>query len=285
VNLLKKEVLPLPVPEKAQLPDEVRLGRFLRDFHYGRGLLTQPASAYLNDLFSVVLLWSLITGLFLFFVRRVKGKRDAKRLLYRLHGTRLLLLFFPFVFFLVLTGLFINRWELYRPVVELKVPLEWLPPVYREPYADVWDLDYDGKTVRVATRLGLYRLDGDGWSLECEGFVYKLRRFGEKLYLSGMGVPNRVLTKRGCEVLADTPRMPVDFVKEEGKVIPVVRSEVKLERSSLPLYAFLLALHDASLLGYRFLLLNDLTAIGALFLYLSALYFWWKRIKELFVED
>ncbi|NPA32036.1 MAG: hypothetical protein GXO04_00240 [Aquificae bacterium] len=285
VDLKDGSTLPLPTPQVAELPEKVRLGRFVRDFHYGRGLLTQPLSAYLNDLFSLALLWSTLTGFVLFFVRKLKGKRKTKRLLYRLHGTKSLLLTLPFVFLLLLTGLFINRWELFLPLMRAEVPLNLLPPAYRSPHTDIWDVDYDGRTVRIATRVGLYRLDAGIWRLECEGFAYKLRRFGEKLYISGMGAPNRVLTKEGCEILTNTPHMPVDFVKKDGKVVPVVRNRVKLERSSLPLYTFLLSLHDTSAIGYRFLLLNDITALLSLFLCVSALYLWGRRLIRSFFSS
>jgi len=279
VNLLNGLVTELKTPSAVELPKSIRLGRFVRDFHYGRALFENPLSAYLNDLFSLTLLWSIVTGLVLLLVRRTRGNRKKKRLFYKLHGTLFLSLFLPFVFLLVLTGLFINRWDLYRGLMDKEVSFFLVLPPYREPISDIWDIDYDGKSLRVATRLGLYRLNRDRWVLECEGFAYKLRRFGKKLFISGMGAPNRLLKDGKCTILKGTPSMPIDFVKDKKGVIAIKREGVKLERSSLPLYIFLLSLHDTSLLGSHLLILNDITALLGLFLMLSALYFWWKRVK------
>ncbi|NPB06369.1 MAG: PepSY domain-containing protein [Aquificae bacterium] len=274
----EKRTLFIPTPLKAEPTKEVTLKRFVRDFHYGRGLLPGESSALLNDAFSVALLVSTVSG-FLYFLVRKSRRRRLKRFLFRVHASRLLIVTLPFVLLLALTGLFINRPRLYEPLLKEKLPELLTPPVYRAPFYDVWDADLSSGTVRIATRLGLYELKRGRWELVYEGFTYRLRRFGERLYLAGMGVPNRLLYKGRCYELPGVVKMPVDFVVKNGQVVPVSRSELPLEREKLPLYEFLLSLHDATLITP---VLNDLTGVLTVFLTLSASYFWLKRIKVRF---
>ncbi len=254
--------------------DNIKINRFVRDYHYGRGLFVNPYSAYLNDLFSVFFIFTIISGTILFFKKKVK-KNIIKRISYKIHITKLNYLFFLFILLLITTGLLINRPYLYKDITRIEVPTSIFPPIYHNPEKDIWDIDFDGKNLRIGTRFGVYK----GYLLETAGFAYKLRRIEDNLYISGMGGPNKVLKNGEWEILRIKKHMPIDFIKMNGKIKAISKKDIKLKRDRLPLYTFLLSFHDASIFGEGFLILNDIFSILSIFIILSGIYLLFPNFK------
>jgi len=248
------------VPDKAQIPESVRIGRFVRDFHYGRGFLLNPASMLVNDFVSLWWLWLCLSGYLIFLMRgKISGK--TVRGLIKLHSNIFTIALSLFVFLLGLTGLFIDHPKFFSSILKASVPVWSLPPVYKEAHKEIWDVDFDGESIRIGTRYGVYLLRDDVAVLESEGFAYKLFRVEDRLYVSGMGSPNRLLEGGKWKVIKNAGHMPVGFVKKASDVVLVPRGQVPFLAENLSLYVLLLSLHDGSFFDENFIYLNDAAAV------------------------
>ncbi|WP_457622169.1 PepSY domain-containing protein [Persephonella sp.] len=270
------------LPEKVELVDDVRFGRFVRDFHYGRGLFQNPYSMWINDVVTVYWFWLVISGYCIFVMyymlkRKIILKGKALRHLVKTHGNWLSILMIPVILLLSITGLFIDHPRFFRFITSKEVPRSILPPVYNQPQSDIWGIDFDGENLRIGTRYGVYRIDEDILSLESKGFAYKMVRVEDELYISGMGSSNRVYTQGRWLKLERSKRMPLDFVKKDGYVEPVTRNEINFEPSRLPLYTFLLTLHDGSFFHRYFIFLNDASAILVILLVVTGTVRYFRR--------
>lgn len=251
--------------ESIKSPQSVSLMRFVRDFHYGRGLFKNPLSMLLNDLFS--LWWSYLTlsGTLVFFLyRRLKVKRKGRDLLLmviRTHSNYATIFIIPFIFLLALTGLIIDHPNFFRKFVSFSIPVKVMPPIYHNPGDDIWGIDFDGRFLRIGTRYGVFvSEDFRSFSLESEGFAYKVIRVKDTLFVSGMGSPSRFL-KEGRWISLEKTHMPIDFLKTDKGVFPVMRKDIPVFSEKVPLYTLLLSLHDGSFFHKHFIFLNDMAAI------------------------
>ncbi|WP_457639332.1 PepSY domain-containing protein [Persephonella sp.] len=241
--------------------EHINFRRFVRDFHYGRGVADQPVSAVLNDIVSAWWLWLIVSGYLIFFLYRQSKKRKIQKVSIRklvfFHSNVFTLIMIPFIFLLALTGLFIDHPRFFSPLINFNLPLWSMPPVYHSPEKDIWDIDYDGKVLRVGNRFGLYTSsDMKNFLIERKGFAYKLRRIENRLYLSGMGAPSGYFDGKKWHILK--LHMPVDFVLD-GK--PVKRNELPVFSKNIPFYTFMVTLHDGSFFHRYFIFLNDVGAV------------------------
>jgi len=270
--------VPVQLPEDAETPQYVKFGRFVRDFHYGRGLLLNPASMWINDFASAVWVFLTVSGGLLFLIRKriisIKYKTIKS-----FHSNIWVLLTAPLIFLLALTGLFIDHPKLFSFITSADVKTSYLPPVYKEAYKEIWDIDFDGKTLRIGTRYGVYALKNGYLKLESKGFAYKFIRIGDRLFVSGMGSPNRVFDGKNWNNFKSKVHMPVAFIKEGNKVKAVSKNDIKFNVSAVPLYTFLLSFHDGSIFDKNFILLNDFSAVAVFVLLITGLIFYLKRVK------
>ncbi|WP_353662907.1 PepSY domain-containing protein [Hydrogenimonas sp. SS33] len=260
----------------------VKLSRFIRDLHYGRGLFEDPWSLALNDYGAWVLLWLSIGGFILWWhIRRRRGGKGTRRFI-RLHANVWSVAAIVPLSLLAVTGIFLDHaGALAGFMRSVTVPGALLPPVYRSLRHDIWSVDYDGSTFRIGNRYGVYGSpDMKRWHLENRGFAYRLLRHGETLYISGMGAPNRILNAKGYAPLPHTPHMFKSVVERpDGK-----RLFFSSHRPNLPLprfedatlYALLLTLHDGSLFADGWRWVNDYAAVALLLLFVTGTVRWWR---------
>jgi len=260
-NIVRK----INLPDKVEIPDNVKFSRFVRDFHYGRGLIVNPASAYINDFTSLWWIWLSISGYVIFLMYKFLKRKIISgyylRKLIKFHGNIVSLALIPLIFLLALTGLFIDHPKFFREFISFNLPTSIMPPIYHSPHTDIWGIDFDGKTVRIGTRYGVYKVEKDKLTLENKGFAYKMIRVGDILYISGMGSPNRYLKNDNWFVIKSHIHMPVDFIKIGSEIKPVSKKDIDLKLSSIPLYTFFLTLHDGSFFHRHFIYLNDISVI------------------------
>ncbi len=274
-------------PSPAVLPKQITLGRLVRDLHYGRGLFDGDLSLFVNDGLAFVLAFLSISGYVIYLkirARRLRhkrhGKKDGLRFWVRIHahGFQLVATLLLFLIFGV-TGVFLDHAGTLRGFlhsVHLKTHL--LPPVYRSLATDVWGFDYDGTFYRIGNRLGVFASsDLVHWQLESQGFAWRMKRLDDRLVVSGMGSPNRILAGDHWQVLKDSPHMPRDFYLQEGELRPVAPHHAQLPLpswSSTSLYHLLLGLHDGQLVWGQWVWLNDLAALALLLLLYSGYLKW-----------
>ena len=272
------------IPYVSEIPKNISLNRFVRDFHYGRGVFTNPFSAYMNDFFAIWMIIMIFSGFAILFIYKYlkiyKYKKGKNKLNFaiKLHSNKITLISIPFVFLLTITGIFIDHPKFFKPITNLKINTSIMPPAYHLPEKDIWDIDFDGKYIRIGTRIGIYKtniskIQGNKlkFSLEKSVFAYKFIRNGKVLFLSGMGNPSFRLENGNWKMV--NIHMPVDFVK--GK--PIKRNELPIFSNTLPLYAFLLTLHDGSFFDKNLIYLNDLSGFLVVVLLITGLIRYMKR--------
>jgi len=212
----KIEMLDLgPLPEEAR-PESVRLHRFIRSIHFGRGLFEPATSRLINELGGLAMFTLAITGLLYWGFGKwwrmqakagVRGMSpDAKRAttswLYRIHGATIGLFAAPVLLYLALTGIVIDHdqelGDLLRSIV---TPKALYTPAFRP---SVWDeridaiVGYPGApgVFSVGNFLGLFTTADDGktWAREDDaegrpiGGANRMRRIGDRVVMmSGMG--------------------------------------------------------------------------------------------------
>lgn len=217
-KLLKTSWLNVNPPGIGQLPESIDLSRFIRDLHYGRGVIAAPWSLLWNDIAGIAMLFIPFSGFLFFFFpwlwrkRKQAGvvvghvyKKSTMRWLFRLHAPTLGLLTAIPIIYLSVTGIFLDHGtELRAWMKTIKVTSNWQTPVYR---MQSWDgeiysaLGYPGNPTKlsVGTRLGLFTTNDNGTSWQREKllgskswFIWSLNRFEEKVFLGGMGGPNMI---------------------------------------------------------------------------------------------
>ncbi len=280
----RADLLQWQPPSSAVLPKQIALGRLVRDLHYGRGLFDGDLSLFINDGLAFLLAFLSISGYIIYLqirARRLRRKKtDNLRLWVRFHAHGLqVIATLSVVVILGITGLFLDHAGALRNFLHsVHLETNLLPPVYRSLATDVWGFDFDGKYFRIGNRMGVFASsDLIHWRLESRGFAWRMKRLDDRLVVSGMGSPNRILTDGHWKILKDTPHMPRDFFLEKGEIRPLAPhlSQLPLPRwSSTSLYHILLGLHDGKLIWGQWVWLNDL-AVLALVLLLYSGYLKW----------
>jgi len=264
----------------------VTLARLVRDLHYGRGLFDGDASLLLNDYAAFVLAWLALSGYLIWLLIRQKRGRSAKKAI-KAHASFYAVLAAIPLIILAVTGIFLDHARALGSFMKsVSIPSALLPPVYESLKTDVWSVDIHGSTYRIGNRYGVFvSRDLQTWQPENEGFAYRMIRRGERLYVSGMGAPNRLLENKHWRPLPGTPHMFKDLVGPDDAPIYFSprRHDLPLPRfKEITLYTLLLGLHDGSFFASWWIWLNDLAALGLLLLLFSGIRRWLRQKGRLF---
>lgn len=232
--------LTLRAPNATQLPNHITLSRFVHDLHFGRGIFTGATSLWFNDLTAISLISLPLTGLLFWILPRywkrqrqvsqadvtaelpsATVRRHTLRWLYRLHAPLFGILTLVPVIYLSLTGILLDHQrDLGRWMHSLHLTNAWLPPVYAlhswqgEIFAIAGDPQATN-TLSLGTRLGLFTSTDSGrhWQRDptVSGFVWSLRRIGDRQFIGGMGSPNFMRQGNGAwQLVRHSGFMPSD---------------------------------------------------------------------------
>ncbi|MCF6201284.1 MAG: PepSY domain-containing protein [Hydrogenimonas sp.] len=279
-------------PNRNDIGGAVTLARFVRDLHYGRGYVDSELSLWINDYGAIALAWLSISGFIIWW--RIKRKNGAKvtRKVIKTHSNIFALAAALPLVVLAVTGIFLDHAKALGAFMKsIQVPSYLLPPVYSGLSHDIWSVDFDGKQYRIGNRYGVFASsDLKEWRLENSGFAYRMFREGKRLYVSGMGAPNRVFENGKWRVLANTPHMFKDIVNSGGE--KVFFSTHKPNQplpsfNSITLYTLLLSLHDGTFFSSWWVWVNDAAAILLLLLIATGAVRWQlkkRRAKRLMLK-
>ncbi|WP_457597133.1 PepSY domain-containing protein [Hydrogenimonas sp.] len=268
--------------DPALLGGPIKFSRFVRDLHYGRGLLDGAWSLWINDYGAVVLSWLGLSGYLLWWLLRIKAGRSARRLIAAHANLFAVAAVVPLVI-LAITGIFLDHAKALGGFMRsVTVPAGLLPPVYRSLHHDIWSVDYDGKRFRIGNRYGVFASeDMKRWQKENDGFAYRMFRMGDTLYVSGMGAPNRLFEGGRWRILADTPHMFKGLLPRPGGEMGYFsthRPDVPLPRlHDVTLYSILLGLHDGTFFASWWVWVNDAAALALLLLLATGTIRWWVK--------
>jgi len=275
-----------------ELQHSISLSRYVRDFHYGRGLFDGIWSLLINDVTAVLMIVLSMSGFMIWWlIRKVRAKQKkyAKSLkpVIKLHGNFFAVIFVvPMVLF-SLTGIVLDHSQFFNKYIKgITLPHAILPPIYDSLREDVWSVDYDGKVYRIGNRYGIYKSsDLDNWYFENRGLAYKMERFGGELLVSGMGSPNRIYSEqKGWKIMPKTPHMFKDawqsvdgyrFFSSHHPNVPLPSF------TSTTLYSLLLALHDGTFFASWWVYVNDIASVLLLILLFTGTWRWAKKKKGL----
>ena len=269
---------------KSELQEDIKLSRFVRDLHYGRGLFDGDLSLLINDYAAFVLTLLGVSGFVIwFYIYRKKAAKPARKWI-KFHANIVTIIaIFP-VLILLITGVFLDHNEtLARFMKQVSIPHTVLPPVYSSLRADIWSVDYDGKLLRVGNRYGVYKSkDLKKWVLESRGFGYSLNRDGDLLYVGGMGASNRYFDGK-WHILQHTPHMFKDVVKidEKKSFFSAHQTDLPLPKfEDVTLYSLLLSLHDGTFFSSWWIWVNDYASLAMLLLFVTGSIRWWMKKKR-----
>lgn len=265
------------------LQDDIKLSRFVRDLHYGRGLFDDGFSLLLNDYATLFLFFLALSGYYIFYLIKKKKSAHISRKLIKIHANIFAIFASFFLIILAITGIFLDHSNgLAKFMRSINIPHSILPPIYSSLKEDIWSVDYDGKDYRIGNRFGVYKSDDlKTWEQESKGFAYKMMREEDKLYVSGMGAPNRLLEDDFYTVLAHTPHMFKSILSLENAThyISYNTKNVLLPNyKDITLFSIILALHDGSFFSSWWVWINDGAAIALILLSLTGTYRWYKKM-------
>lgn len=289
---LEGKILQRTVPKikSSELEHEITLARFVRDVHYGRGLFDGIASLVINDFATIMLSFLLLSGMVMSILiyqtrKKIANRGKAIKMILKVHATSISILAAIPLILIALTGILLDHSKLFTPFLKsVKIDSAYQPPVYHKLSTDIWSLDYDGTVYRIGNRHGIYQSrDLKEWNFENSGFAYKMIRNDAKLYVSGMGAPNRIFENSQWSKLEHSPHMFKDIFVNNGKV-----EYLQGHKNTLPvphfadatLYSVLFTLHDGSFFGEWWAYVNDITAVVLIFLLISGSVLW-MRIKRI----
>ncbi len=305
--------IPLASLNKDTLPEDIKLSRWVHDLHFGRGFLFSPLDLWINDFAGAALLLLPLTG-FLFWylpkrwrVQKPLGpapatKKHTMRILLRTHSSITGILLCVPIVYLAVSGIFLDHSkELRQWMKSISIAQTWQTPVYtmrtwdKEIYAIAAYPD-NPQRISLGTRLGLFTSDdlGERWLMETsiDGFIWTLKRFGDTLFLGGMGTPNRLLQNGTWQIAKGSGHMPTDVAQDadgfwywinansvmRGSINEAyVKADVRLPVvTGIPWYYVLDALHSGMLFTRHWKWINDGFALLAVFLVISGLTRWWR---------
>ena len=271
--------------DSLKLKESIKLSRFVRDLHYGRGLFDGDLSLLINDYGAIVLSFLAIGGYLIWWLIRKKSLPRLNRKLIKLHANWMTIVATIPLFILIITGIFLDHsGGLAKFMKSVTIPHAILPPVYSSLKHDIWSVDYDDKTFRIGNRYGVYKSkDLKIWELDSRGLAFRMIRKGEILYVSGMGSPNRIYDGT-WNILAKTPHMFRDLSKigsstqyfstcgKETKGIP------KFEDATF--YSLMGTLHDGTFFASWWVWVNDYASIALIILVITGIMRWNKKRKK-----
>jgi len=265
--------------KKEELQEDIKLSRFVRDLHYGRGLFDGDVSLLINDYGAIVLSFLALSGYLIWFLIKQKKHPKTSRKLIKTHANIFAIVATIPLFILAVSGIFLDHASgLSKFMNSVKIPHAILPPVYSTLHSDIWSVDFDENVYRIGNRYGIYKSKNlKDWSLESKGLAYKMIRRDGILYVSGMGAPNRIYKNNKMALLKNTPHMFRDVVIENGKVnyFSSMQNKFQLPKfQSVTLYTLLLTLHDGSFFSSWWVWVNDIGAIFLIILSITGILRW-----------
>ena len=269
---------------ESELQEDIKLSRFVRDLHYGRGLFDGDISLYINDFAALILTLLGVSGFVIwYFIHKKKVAKEARKWIKYHANSITIIALFP-VFILLVTGIFLDHSGGLRHFMKsVTISHTVLPPVYSTLQSDIWSIDYDGKTLRIGNRYGVYgSRDFTTWQLESRGFGYSLSRNGDMLYVGGMGASNRLYDGSSWKNLPHTPHMFKTVFQENDKLhyFSSHNTDVALPRfDDVTLYSVLLSLHDGTFFSSWWVWINDYASVAMLLLFITGMIRWWKKKK------
>ncbi len=278
-KILQKDIVKI---NAAQLHEDIKLSRFVRDLHYGRGLFDGDISLLINDYGALFLVYLGVSGYMIWWLIHRKKKAKLSRKLIKTHANIFAITaLFP-LFILAITGVFLDHSSgLAKFMKSVTIPHAILPPVYDSLQSDIWSIDYDGKICRVGNRYGVYASrDFHDFKLENRGFAYKMIRKGDTLYISGMGAANRVLRNGEYTFLPHTPHMFKGVLESEKGThyFSTMHTTFKLPQfQNVTLYTLLLSLHNGTFFAFWWVWMNDFAAFGVLILGITGVIRWYRK--------
>lgn len=280
----------LPRIQARELKHDITFARLIRDIHYGRGLFDGIWSLIINDFGTMMLSFLVLSGMVMSVLiyqtrKKIANRGQSIKMMLKLHATSISVLAGIPLILIALSGILLDHSKLFTPFLKsVTISPEYQPPVYHQLSEDIWSVDYDGQVYRIGNRHGVYQSsDFRAWHFENSGFAYKMIRNDATLYVSGMGVPNRILDNNNWSKLENAPHMFKDVFMVEGKV-----AYLKGHKNTLPsphfsdatLYSVLFTLHDGSFFGEWWAYVNDIAAVILIFLLVSGTILW-MRIKRI----
>lgn len=255
-----------------ELRHDVKLGRFVRDLHYGRGLFDDGWSLLINDAAAIVLTLLSVGGFLIwFFITKTRSKDQryapVLKTAIKLHSNVLAVLAIIPLVLLALTGILLDHSDFFGPFMKnTTVKHAVLPPVYDTLHEDIWSVDIDGESYRIGNRYGVYKSgDLERWELESPGLAYRMKRLEGTLLVSGMGSPNRIHTdENGWKVMPKTPHMYKDvWAQGEGfSFLSAHHPKVALPSfESATLYSLFVTLHDGTFFASWWVYVNDIASV------------------------
>jgi len=291
------------IPE-TELADGVNLSRFVRDFHYGRGFLDDGWSLLLNDIATWILLFSTLSGFWIWFALRSAKKRAKEgaresaeknqtrmpliKKVMAMHSYGVVLLAIPFLFLLAVTGIVLDHSKFFnKPLKSVHWSMDSLPPVYKTLREDIWsvdiELDEDRWVYRMGNRYGVYEsTDLQSWKKVSDGFAYRMKRLDDTLYVSGMGAPARTYHGETGWMHFKAPHMFRDIYHIDGKQVIFCGHSKKADHQTPKLndstfYSIMLTLHDGTFFAEWWIWVNDIASILLIILLATGLLRWLKK--------
>ena len=282
-----ERTLQVAIP-KRELQQDIKLSRFVRDLHYGRGLFDGDASLYINDFGAIILTFLGLSGFLIwYYIYKIKRATSSRKWI-KYHANKVTIVAIIPVVILAITGIFLDHSHaLGKFMKSITIPHAILPPVYDTLEDDIWSIDYDGKSLRIGNRYGVYKSrDFQHWSLESKGFGYSLTRNNNILYVGGMGAANRMYDGK-WHYLRGAPHMFKDVVHDNDKKIFFSSHRTKLPLphfQDLTLYSLLLALHDGSFFASWWIWVDDYAAAAMVLLFITGIVRWWKKKRVVTIK-
>ncbi len=281
----------------SELAESIPLSRFVRDFHYGRGFLDDGWSLLLNDMATWILIFSIVTGTFIWWtLRRARQSHQVSKVkmqwvkkTMKVHRHSLVLLAIPFLFLFAITGIVLDHSKFFSPYLkEITWSQNTLPPVYQTLREDIWSVDIEpqsqGVVYRIGNRYGVYESeDLKAWKKVSDGFAYRMKRLGETLYVSGMGSPpRRYHPDVGWQKL-EAPSMFRDvYLARGGEVFFGGHGDTDFQVPQLKnstFYSVMLTLHDGTFFAEWWIWVNDIASVLLILLLVTGVIRWKKKYR------
>ena len=273
--------------DESKLKKDIKLSRFVRDLHYGRGLFDGDISLLINDYGAIVVSLLALSGFVIWWLIRTKNRPSLTRKLIKWHASMFTIIAIIPLLILAITGVFLDHSKgLAQFMRSVTIPHAILPPVYDSLKHDIWSVDYNGEVYRIGNRYGVYSSsDLKTWKQEAKGLAYRMIRKDEVLYVSGMGAPNRVYDGE-WKILSKTPHMFRDVMMVDEKpqyFAPCGHCAQKIPKfEDANFYSIMLTLHDGTFFAEWWVWINDYAALALLILSTTGTIRWYrkKRLKS-----
>ena len=271
--------------DASKLQKDIKLSRFVRDLHYGRGLFDGDISLLLNDYGAIVISLLAVSGFLIWWLIRTKKNPKLSRGLIRWHANMFAIVAIIPLVILAITGVFLDHSKgLGQLMRSTTIPHAILPPVYDSLKHDIWSVDYDGEVYRIGNRYGIYSTsDLKIWKEEAKGLAYRMIRHDETLYVSGMGAPNRVYDGE-WKILPKTPHMFRDITFENEKIhyfAPCGHCAQKTPKfEDATFYSLMLTLHDGTFFAEWWVWVNDYAALAVIVLSITGAIRWQRKRRR-----